>query len=157
MGAEGSLIVVAVAMTDSDGNVLVQRRPPGSSLAGLWEFPGGKIESGETPEQALARELSEELGVIVSPAALVPFAFATHRDGMRPLILLLYRCDAWEGVPEPRHATALRWAEPEQLVDLAMPPADEPLVHALIEAAQRLRSSIAESEVRPLPGNAGLG
>lgn len=124
------LLVVAAAMIE-DGRVLVQQRPEGTSLAGLWEFPGGKIEPGESPEAALARELDEELGVIVDPAALVPLAFASEPLADRHLVLLLYRLDRWMGVPEPRHASALAWADMAALRRLPMPPADLPFLEVL--------------------------
>ncbi|WP_121079315.1 (deoxy)nucleoside triphosphate pyrophosphohydrolase [Sphingomonas trueperi] len=124
------LLVVAAAMIE-DGRVLVQQRPEGTSLAGLWEFPGGKIEPGESPEAALARELDEELGVAVDPAALVPLTFASEALADRHLMLLLYRLDRWEGVPEARHASALAWADSAALRGLSMPPADVPFLEVL--------------------------
>ena len=120
--------VVAALLIDSEGRVLVQQRPPGRAMEGLWEFPGGKIEPGETPEQALARELTEELGIIVADSDLVPFTFASDALGDRHLILLLYRCLHWQGKPAALHATALRWATVAQLQQLPMPPADLPLL-----------------------------
>jgi 8-oxo-dGTP diphosphatase len=125
------LQVVAAAMIDETGRVLVQQRPPGKPMAGLWEFPGGKIDAGETPEQALARELHEELGIGVAPADLQPLAFASESLGERHLLLLLYVLRKWEGVPEARHATVIDWVQVSALQDLAMPPADVPLVEAL--------------------------
>lgn len=127
------LHVVAVAMVDADGRVLVQQRPAGKPMAGLWEFPGGKIDPGETPEVALLRELHEELGVGVAQACLAPAAFASEPLGDRHLLLLLYACRKWSGIPEARHATALRWVYPAQLHALDMPPADRPLI-GLLEA-----------------------
>ncbi|WP_010543345.1 (deoxy)nucleoside triphosphate pyrophosphohydrolase [Sphingomonas elodea] len=124
------LLVVAAAMI-ADGRVLVQQRPQGSALAGLWEFPGGKIEPGERPEPALARELDEELGIAVDPAALVPLTFASEPLADRQLVLLLYRIDAWQGTPEPRQASALRWADMATLRSLPMPPADMPFLAVL--------------------------
>jgi len=124
------LLVVAAQMI-ADGRVLVQQRPEGSSLPGLWEFPGGKIEPGESPEAALARELDEELGVVVDPAALVPLTFASAPLGDRHLVLLLYRIDAWQGTPQPRHASALAWADMAMLRSLPMPPADLPFLATL--------------------------
>lgn len=129
-GERPMLLVVAAAMIQ-DGRVLVQQRPEGTSLAGLWEFPGGKIEPGESPEAALARELDEELGVTVDPSALVPITFASEPLVERHLVLLLYRLDRWQGVPEPRHASALRWADMAMLRALPMPPADLPFLAAL--------------------------
>lgn len=127
----GLLLVVAAALLNARGQVLVQRRPQGSSLAGLWEFPGGKPEAGETPEQALVRELDEELGITVDPARLAPAAFASEALGDRHLLLLLYVCRLWVGEPVALHASELRWVEIAELDDLDMPPADRPLVAAL--------------------------
>ncbi len=127
------LFVTAAAMVDREGRVLVQQRPPGTHMAGLWEFPGGKVEPGETPEAALVRELHEELGIVVDHSCLAPAAFASEPLGERHLLLLLYALRKWEGVPEPRHATALKWVRPVGLHALAMPPADRPLI-ALLEA-----------------------
>lgn len=127
----GLLLVVAAALVDPNGCVLVQQRPLGKPMAGLWEFPGGKVEEGELPEAALARELAEELGITVASDALVPIAFASEGLGGRHLLLLLYVARAWEGEAEPRHASALRWARPVEMRAMAMPPADVPLVDAL--------------------------
>ena len=124
--------VVAAALIDGQGRVLVQQRPPGKSLGGLWEFPGGKIEPGETPEAALVRELAEELGITVGIDALQPVAFASHALAGRHLLLLLYRIDAWRGEPVALEATALAWETPAALRGLPMPPADVPLVDALV-------------------------
>lgn len=125
------LHVVAAAMVDADGRVLVQQRPPGKPMAGLWEFPGGKIDAGETPEAALIRELREELGVEVAQACLAPAAFASEPLGGRHLLLLLYVCRKWGGTPRAQHATALRWVHPAGLYALDMPPADRPLIGLL--------------------------
>jgi len=127
------LHVVAAALIDGEGRVLVQQRPPGTPMAGLWEFPGGKIDLGETPETALVRELGEELGIAVEHACLAPAAFASEALGDRHLLLLLYVCRKWSGIPEPRHATMLTWVRPVELHRLAMPPADRPLI-GLLEA-----------------------
>ena len=127
------LVVVAAALVDADGRVLVQQRPPGKPMEGLWEFPGGKLEPGETPEAALVRELTEELGIEVDMACLAPAAFASEALGGRHLLLLLFALRKWQGVPEPRHASALKWVRPLELHALAMPPADRPLI-GLLEA-----------------------
>lgn len=125
------LVVVAAAMVDGDGRVLVQQRPAGKPMAGLWEFPGGKVEPGELPEAALARELEEELGIAVETACLAPATFASEALGARHLLLLLYALRKWTGVPEARHASALRWVRPVELHALDMPPADKPLIGLL--------------------------
>ena len=122
------LLVVAAAVLDGGGRVLVQRRPEGRPLAGLWEFPGGKVEPGETPEAALARELDEELGLAVVPAAAVPLSFATEASDARTLVLLLYAVREWAGAAEPRHAAEIAWVDADALAMLAMPAADLPLV-----------------------------
>ncbi len=125
------LTVVAAALVDAEGRVLVQQRPPGKPMADLWEFPGGKVEPGELPEAALCRELHEELGITVDPAALVPATFASAPLGERHLLLLLYTLRKWGGEPQARHATALQWVHPPALRTLAMPPADIPLIGML--------------------------
>jgi 8-oxo-dGTP diphosphatase len=129
-----SLFVVAVALVDRAGRVLVQQRPAGKQLAGLWEFPGGKVEPGETPEAALVRELSEELGIAVAPDALRPLTFASEPLADRHLLLLLYLCREWEGEPQALDAVALAWHAPSSLRGLAMPPADLPFVAVLEKA-----------------------
>ena len=126
------LIVAAAALIDADGRVLVQQRA-GGALAGLWEFPGGKIEAGETPEAALGRELAEELGIDVEAACLAPAAFASDRFGDRHLLLLLFVLRKWRGVPRALQAAGLQWVRPIALHGLAMPPADRPLI-GLLEA-----------------------
>lgn len=128
-----SLVVVAAALIDRDGRLLVQQRPEGLSMAGLWEFPGGKLEPGETPEQALIRELGEELAIDVDHACLAPACFASDMLGDRHLLLLLYVCRKWRGTPVAQHASALRWVRPVELHGLDMPPADKPLI-GLLEA-----------------------
>lgn len=125
------LSVVAAALVDGDGRVLVQQRPAGSAMAGLWEFPGGKVEPGETPEAALIRELAEELGIDVEAACLAPACFASEPLAGRHLVLLLYVCRKWSGTPVPRHASALQWLRPAQMFALPMPPADRPLLGLL--------------------------
>ena len=127
------MMIVAAALIDGDGRVLVQRRPKGKMMAGLWEFPGGKIEPGETPEFALVRELDEELGITVDAARLTPVAFASEPLGGRHMILLLYICHSWEGVPRALDAEELLWCTPDSLHALDMPPADRPLI-GLLEA-----------------------
>ncbi|CAM8667757.1 MULTISPECIES: (deoxy)nucleoside triphosphate pyrophosphohydrolase [Sphingobium] len=127
------LLVVAVALVDADGRVLLQQRPPGKAMADLWEFPGGKVEPGETPEAALVRELEEELGIETHSSCLAPATFASEALGEKHLLLLLYVCRKWKGMPEARHATALQWLKPAQMYALDMPPADLPLI-GLLEA-----------------------
>jgi 8-oxo-dGTP diphosphatase len=125
------MLVVAVALVDADGRVLLAQRPEGKGMAGLWEFPGGKIETGETPEQALIRELSEELGIAVKEACLAPFTFASHTYGAFHLLMPLYVCRRWEGTPEARHHAALKWVRPKDMRDIPMPAADLPLIPML--------------------------
>lgn len=132
-GKDGHLLaVVAVALTDAEGRVLVQRRPVGKFMAGLWEFPGGKLEPGEAPEAALVRELAEELGIDVAAGDLAPLTFASQPLADRHLLLLLYRCTRWTGEPRPLDADALLWRRPDEMADLPMPPADLPLVAFLM-------------------------
>jgi len=126
-----TILVVAAALVDSGGRVLLQQRAQGRSMAGLWEFPGGKVEAREQPEAALVRELAEELGIIVEEGALSPAAFASHAYPDFGLILLLYLCRSWNGEPAPLDASALRWATLAEMADLAMPPADVPLISRL--------------------------
>jgi 8-oxo-dGTP diphosphatase len=125
--------VVAAALIDRQGRVLVQQRPAGKHMAGLWEFPGGKVEPGETPEAALVRELHEELGIAIEEAALVPLTFASAPLGERHLLLLLYLCRDWQGEPQALDAVALQWVRPADMRALAMPPADQPFI-AILEA-----------------------
>lgn len=125
-------------MVDGSGRVLVQRRPAGKQHAGLWEFPGGKVERGETPEAALARELEEELGIAVDPAELEPAGFAGVLAGDRLLVLLLFLARRWTGEPKAIEAAALRWTAPEEMDALPMPPADGPLVPQLAAALSRV-------------------
>lgn len=126
-----TLLVVAAALVAPDGRILLQQRAPGRSMAGLWEFPGGKVEEGETPEAALVRELAEELGISVDPASLTPAAFASAPNGAAHMILLLYLCRVWRGEPRPLDASALQWARPSEMLALDMPPADRPLIPLL--------------------------
>ena len=118
-------------MIDADGRVLLQQRAPGREMAGLWEFPGGKVESGERPEHALVRELQEELGILVTPEALSPACFASAPLGNRNLVLLLYLCRAWTGTPRPLDASGLQWVHTADMPALPMPPADRPLIGLL--------------------------
>jgi 8-oxo-dGTP diphosphatase len=125
------LIVVAAALVRDDGAVLLQKRPEGRSMPGLWEFPGGKIEADESPETALTRELQEELAISVNPADLLPACFASAMIGDRPLILLLYICRHWTGEPLPVESPELGWFSVNEMRGLAMPPADLPLLDLL--------------------------
>ncbi|MDX2236469.1 MAG: (deoxy)nucleoside triphosphate pyrophosphohydrolase [Hyphomonadaceae bacterium] len=127
------LLVVAAALIDAEGRVLIAQRPAHKSLGGLWEFPGGKIEPGESPEAALVRELDEELGVAVEADALDPFAFASHAYADAHLLMPLYLARRWMNAPTAREAQALAWVKPGDMRDYPMPPADLPLVDALIE------------------------
>lgn len=129
--AQPVLLVVAAALVDPDGRVLLAQRPEGKSMAGLWEFPGGKIEAGETPEAALIRELSEELGIRVREPCLAPFTFASHSYAAFHLLMPLYVCRRWEGTPQPLLHAALRWVRPRDMAGLPMPEADLPLVPML--------------------------
>ena len=125
------VLVAACALTDPDGRVLVARRPEGKAMAGMWEFPGGKVEPGETPEAALMRELEEELGVRTWASCLAPLTFASHAYPDFHLLMPLYVCRRWEGTPESREGQALRWVRPNALRELEMPPADLPLIPVL--------------------------
>jgi 8-oxo-dGTP diphosphatase len=133
-GAERKLplvLVAAVALIDADGRVLLARRPEGKSMAGLWEFPGGKVHEGEAPEAALIRELKEELGVDTAESCLAPFAFASHRYPDFHLLMPLYVCRRWSGTPTALEGQQLAWVRPQRLGDYPMPPADRPLVALL--------------------------
>jgi 8-oxo-dGTP diphosphatase len=127
------LLVVACALIDADNRVLVAQRPEGKAMAGLWEFPGGKLVPGESPEQCLIRELREELGVDTEAACLAPLTFASHAYERFHLLMPLYVCRKWQGEPEPREGQAFRWVRPRALRELAMPPADLPLIPFLEE------------------------
>src|SRR5438045_1343150 len=128
-GAEKPVVlVVAVALIDVDGRVLLAERPEGKSMAGLWEFPGGKVHQGETPEAALIRELKEELGIDVTASCLAPFTFASHGYAEFHLLMPLYVCRKWQGIVMAREGQQLKWVRPTQLGDYPMPPADKPLV-----------------------------
>jgi 8-oxo-dGTP diphosphatase len=124
-------LVVAVALIDTDNRILLAQRPEGKQLAGLWEFPGGKVEAGERPEETLIRELREELGIDVAENCLAPFAFASHGYEAFHLLMPLYLCRRWEGVVTAQEGQALAWVRPQKLADYAMPPADRPLVALL--------------------------
>lgn len=127
------LLVAACALVDADGRVLISQRPTGKPMAGLWEFPGGKVEAGETPEETLIRELREELGVDTSAACLAPLTFASHGYPDFHLLMPLYVCRRWQGAPQAREGQALKWVRPAALRDYPMPPADVPLIAPLIE------------------------
>jgi len=125
------VLVAAVALVDADGRVLIAERPAGKSMAGLWEFPGGKVNPGETPEAALIRELAEELGIDVTASCLAPFTFASHTYPDFHLLMPLYVCRKWSGIPSAREGQRLAWIWPARLANYPMPPADVPLVAAL--------------------------
>jgi 8-oxo-dGTP diphosphatase len=125
------VLVAAAALIDADGRVLLARRPKGKTMAGLWEFPGGKLHDGETPEAALTRELAEELGIDLRPACLAPLAFASHRYPDFHLLMPLYAARNWKGTPAPKEGQELAWVRVEKLGDYPMPPADVPLVAML--------------------------
>ena len=132
--AANMLLVVACALVDTDGRVLVAQRPAGKSMAGLWEFPGGKIEPNETPEAALIRELKEELSIDVTAACLAPLSFASHAYDDFHLLMPLYVCRKWEGHINPREGQNTAWRRPRDLYELPMPEADKPLIAALRDA-----------------------
>ena len=131
--AKPTVLVVAVAMVDPDGRVLMAKRPKGKKLAGLWEFPGGKVADGETPEAALIRELKEELGVDTRTSCLAPFTFASHEYEDFRLLMPLYVCRIWQGRPVAREGQELAWVRPQKMRSYPMPPADEPLVAMLCD------------------------
>lgn len=127
-------LVVACALVDTDRRVLIAQRPEGKNFAGLWEFPGGKIEQDETPEAALIRELGEELGIETKQACLAPLSFASHTYGEGfHLLMPLYVCRKWRGTPIAHEHSALKWVRPQRLRDYPMPPADEPLIAPLCD------------------------
>ena len=125
------MLVAAVALIDADGRVLLAQRPEGKAMAGLWEFPGGKVNAGETPEKALIRELDEELGIDVEASCLAPFTFASHAYPEFHLLMPLYVCRKWSGIVTAREAQQLKWVRRARLANYEMPPADQPLVAML--------------------------
>ena len=125
------VLVAAVALIDVDGRILLAQRPAGKQMAGLWEFPGGKVEESETPEAALVRELNEELGIDISESCLAPLTFASHAYDDFHLLMPLYLCRVWKGVPQAKEEQALKWVRLEKFDDYPMPPADIPLVAIL--------------------------
>lgn len=125
------VLVVAVALVDVDGRVLIAKRPLGKKMAGLWEFPGGKVDIGETPEQALIRELKEELGIDTRQSCLAPLTFASHAYDDMHLLMPLYACRVWQGDPVPKEGQELAWVRPVRMKDYPMPPADVPLIAML--------------------------
>ncbi|NMM45270.1 8-oxo-dGTP diphosphatase MutT [Rhodospirillaceae bacterium KN72] len=125
------VLVVAVALIDADGRVLIAKRPEGKKLGGLWEFPGGKVDPGETPEHALIRELQEELGIDTRTSCLAPIGFASHAYDDFHLLMPLYVCRVWQGTPSSMEGQELAWVRPNRLGDYPMPPADIPLVAQL--------------------------
>ena len=129
--AKPIVLVAAVALLDADGRVLLAERPEGKHLAGMWEFPGGKVQPGETPEAALIRELHEELGISTHESCLAPFTFASHGYEAFHLLMPLYVCRKWQGIVTAREGQGLKWVRPAQLAEYPMPPADKPLVAML--------------------------
>ncbi|ESZ65218.1 8-oxo-dGTP diphosphatase MutT [Mesorhizobium sp. C120A] len=127
------LLVAACALVDTDGRVLLAQRPEGKQLAGLWEFPGGKVEPGETPEQCLIRELQEEIGIETDIPCLAPLTFASHSYDDFHLLMPLFVCRRFRGIAQPREGQALKWVRPMQMRDYPMPPADAPLIQFLID------------------------
>ena len=125
------LLVAAAALVDRDGRVLLAQRPEGRHMAGLWEFPGGKVHAGETPEQTVIRELAEELGIDTRESCLAPIAFASHAYEEFHLLMPVFACRTWVGEPAPREGQAIAWVRPARLRDYPMPPADEPLIGLL--------------------------
>jgi 8-oxo-dGTP diphosphatase len=125
------VLVAACALIDADGRVLIAQRPEGKSMAGLWEFPGGKVDPGERPEDALIRELKEELGIVVKEACLAPLTFASHTYEDFHLLMPLYVCRRWEGTVAPHEGQRLAWVRPNRLKEYPMPPADIPLISHL--------------------------
>ncbi|MDF2373246.1 MAG: 8-oxo-dGTP diphosphatase MutT [Rhizobiaceae bacterium] len=133
MGDKKVVLVSACALVDADRRILIAQRPEGKSMAGLWEFPGGKVEAGETPEEAIIRELQEELGIITQVACLAPLTFASHAYETFHLLMPLFICRRYQGVAQPLEGQTLKWVHPRKLRDYPMPPADEPLIPYLID------------------------
>ncbi|AMY02480.1 8-oxo-dGTP diphosphatase MutT [Mesorhizobium ciceri] len=127
------LLVAACALVDADGRVLLAQRPQGKQLAGLWEFPGGKVEPGETPEQCIIRELHEEIGIETDIPCLAPLTFASHSYDDFHLLMPLFICRRFRGIAQPREGQTLKWVRPKQMREYPMPPADEPLIPFLID------------------------
>lgn len=137
-----TVLVSAVALIDADGRVLLNQRPEGKHLAGMWEYPGGKVESGESPERALIREIREELGVELCERCFAPLSFVSHAYEEFQLLMLLYVAHRWEGIPQSREGQALTWKRPAEMRAMPMPPADVPLIHVLEEyVASRMKAS----------------
>jgi len=130
-GSKRLLLVAACALIDADGRILLAQRPEGKALAGLWEFPGGKVEPGETPEACLIREMEEELGITTKEACLAPLTFASHTYDDFHLLMPLYVCRRYQGIPAGREGQAIKWVRAKDLRDYPMPPADEPLIPIL--------------------------
>ncbi|MEJ0009397.1 MAG: 8-oxo-dGTP diphosphatase MutT [Alphaproteobacteria bacterium] len=130
-----TVLVAAMALIDADGRVLLTQRPEGKAMAGLWEFPGGKVEPGETPEAAVRREMREEIGVEICENCFAPLTFVSHTYETFHLVMMLYVCRRWENIPQPLEGQKLVWKRPLDMRELPMPPADVPLVGALIDAS----------------------
>ncbi len=128
------VLVSAVCLLDKDSRILIAQRPEGKSMAGLWEFPGGKVDAGETPEYALMRELEEELGITARPCCFSPIGFASHAYDDFHLLMPLFVCRVWKGTPEPKEGQVLKWVRKENLMDYPMPEADIPLVSQIMSA-----------------------
>lgn len=129
-----TILVSAAALVDADGRVLLAQRPEGKSMAGMWEFPGGKVEEGETPEQTIIREIDEELGLDICDSCIAPLSFVSHAYEDFHLLMLLYICRNWEGIAQGKEGQELCWKRPSEMNELAMPPADKPLIFVLRDA-----------------------